>query len=188
MRKSSRSIEGEQDPWTPVRIGSLYCSPACCGRCTWHDHERAVRDADLLVKKLRGRGWRPVVWENLGWHFQVVSGPVQVYGDRQGSGGRLRYSCMISSDVGGTGGSVLWTNQNARSYSDPNEAVKAELLAALRATLGVVLAVRDAARAAGHETPVKALDEIMLRQSAKRLLSGKSSSRKGRVISSKESS
>ena len=38
---------------------------------------------------------------------------------------------------------------------------KDELLAALRATLRLVRAVRDAAWAAGHDSPVRALDELL---------------------------
>lgn len=44
----------------------------------------AKRLAAELVKRMKGSGWRPVVFENMGWHWRAVSGPVQVYPSRDG--------------------------------------------------------------------------------------------------------
>lgn len=158
MSTSSRAV---RDINTPVRQGDRYCSPSCGGGCTWKEYQQAVRDADQLVKQLRGEGWKPVVWENLGWHFQAVSGPVQVYGDRRGPGGKLRYSCMISDKEEGSGGSSIWTNQDARSYADPNDAVEVEFLAAAKAAIGVVRAVSAAAKAAGRTVEHRVLEAVL---------------------------
>jgi hypothetical protein len=154
MRKKSEGVPESQRrlSWTPVSRGGLYCSPACGAGCTRKEYDRAVRDADRLVRRLRGSGWRAEVWENLGWHFRAVSGTVQVTGDRRGEGGRLRYTCLISDDVDRSqGGSVLWTDRCPdRCHSDPNEAVASMLDAAVAATVRVVMAVGSAALAAGR--------------------------------------
>ena len=157
--KSKKGSDVEELSWTPVARGKTYCSPVCGCGCTRADYERAVRDADQLVRRLRGEGWRAVVWENCGWHFKACSGTVQVYGDRRGRGGSLRYSCMISSHVEDpTGGSVLWTNRVPDlAYSDPNRAVRDMFRAAVSATAEVVAALGSAALAAGYLGPLARL-------------------------------
>jgi len=57
--------------WKARRSGPLYCAPACGGKCTWADYTRAKASAAALAKRL-GRGWKPRVWENLGWHYEVL--------------------------------------------------------------------------------------------------------------------
>lgn len=60
----------------PVRKGDLYCSPSCGGKCTWAEYQRAQRRSRTLAASLRkryGGKWDPRVWENLGWHYAVVS-------------------------------------------------------------------------------------------------------------------
>lgn len=59
--------------WKPKRNGDVYCSPACGGKCTWAAYQKAKRGAAALAKTM-GPGWKPKVWENLGWHFKVVRG------------------------------------------------------------------------------------------------------------------
>lgn len=61
--------------WIPKRRGKIYCSPACGGGCTYAEYLSAKTKAAKLVKRL-GRGWKPRVWENLGWHYQAVKGDV----------------------------------------------------------------------------------------------------------------
>lgn len=60
------------DRWTPIRKGKTYCSPACGGSCTQAAHDKAQREASKLAKRL-GKGWKPRVWENLGWHYKAIS-------------------------------------------------------------------------------------------------------------------
>lgn len=59
--------------WTPKRRGKIYCSPACGLGCTHAEFMTATRKAKALVKRL-GAGWKPRVWENLGWHYEAVKG------------------------------------------------------------------------------------------------------------------
>jgi hypothetical protein len=153
MSSKKKEEKVVDDSWTPVPRGKTYCSPACGCGCTRRDHDRAVRDADRLVCILAGSGWKSVVWENSGWHFGAVSGPVQVYGDRRGRNGRLRYTCLISDLVDGSpGGSLIWTAQTSHPYDDPSEAVADEFKKALLATTGVVRAVYAAYEASGGPT------------------------------------
>lgn len=35
------------------------------------EYTRAVRRADALARRL-GTPWKPMVWENLGWHYRAV--------------------------------------------------------------------------------------------------------------------
>lgn len=58
--------------WKVKRKGTLYCSPACGGGCTWAAYRRAKRRAKTLAKHM-GKGWKICVHENLGWHYNVVS-------------------------------------------------------------------------------------------------------------------
>lgn len=68
--------------WKPVRRGSVYCAPACGGRCTYIAYLKASEKARKLAKRL-GKGWKPHVWENLGWHYKVIfkTGTLSVHSD-----------------------------------------------------------------------------------------------------------
>ena len=72
--------------WKPVRRGKRYCSPACGRGCTKAAHNSAVYQSRRLAKRL-GEGWKPGIWENLGWHYSVIdkTGYVSVHGDRHGN-------------------------------------------------------------------------------------------------------
>jgi len=52
---------------------TIYCSPLCGGDCKRADYDKAVRESAKLAKRL-GPGWKPNVWENLGWFWQVENG------------------------------------------------------------------------------------------------------------------
>lgn len=75
------------DRWKPQHHGLIYCSPACGGGCTRAAFNKATEQAASLAKKL-GKGWRPEVWENLGWHWAVVKGDERVYVKVYGGGAR----------------------------------------------------------------------------------------------------
>lgn len=63
----------------PVRRGALYCSPWCGGGCTYEAFQRATAKAAELCARL-GDGWKPRVWENLGWHYAARKGVATMYG------------------------------------------------------------------------------------------------------------
>ena len=71
----------KQDRWKPVKRGKTYCSPACGMGCTEAAHCKAVNESKALAKRM-GKGWRPKVWENLGWHYVVQKGkPDGIFGN-----------------------------------------------------------------------------------------------------------
>jgi hypothetical protein len=160
-RKKREDREVVDESWTPVLRGKTYCSPACGCGCKKLDFDQATRDAARLVEGLEGAGWRADVWESVGWHFRAVSGPVQVYGDRLGRGGKLRYRCMISDRVDGTGGSMIWANAvPPADYEDPNEAVASVFMAAVVATSRVLVSLRRAAGAMGSQTLLRMSESV----------------------------
>lgn len=71
MKKPKRLSE------KPRRLGDIYCSPWCGGKCKWEAYKKAKKESAKLARRL-GKGWRPHVWENLGWHWQVIRGEMSV--------------------------------------------------------------------------------------------------------------
>ena len=71
MRVTMTSQKGN---WTPRRSGETFCSPMCGGHCTWAQHQLATKRGKALAATL-GHGWKPVVWENLGWHYRAEWSP-----------------------------------------------------------------------------------------------------------------
>jgi hypothetical protein len=62
--------------WKPVLKDGVYCSPACGGGkgiCDKSKYDLAVKKANALAKRM-GPGWKPRVWENLGWFYEVEKG------------------------------------------------------------------------------------------------------------------
>lgn len=80
----------------------------------------AITNAVALVKQMKGSGWRPVVFENIGWYWRAVSGPVQVYPSDNG-----KFWSMIGGEAKGSpGGLAMWTPQRCTYFKDPNRAVR----------------------------------------------------------------
>lgn len=79
MRRSISKKEKKITPtwpkgaWDPKRNGETYCSKACGGMCTWQSFQLATAKAEGLAAGL-GADWKANVWENLGWHWEVVFG------------------------------------------------------------------------------------------------------------------
>lgn len=89
--------------WTPRAQGAVYCSPACGGACRRAAFDRAVGESRELARRM-GPGWRPDVWENLGWHYAVHKGkarvvPVTTGGHILGDWTIVGYRAHISSAV-----------------------------------------------------------------------------------------
>jgi len=79
------------------------------------DAEKAAKD---LKKKLKGRGWKIDVWENLGWHYRVSAGSLKVYPSYT----KGHYFCLFGK---GGGGDSIWTD--SFTSRDPNEVVEHQL-------------------------------------------------------------
>ena len=83
----------KQPSWKPKRKGNLYCSPACGAGCTVEQHHCAVTGGWKLAAKL-GTKWKPRVWENMGWFYEVVSPCGQIV---------VRPSGFVDFHLGGDG-------------------------------------------------------------------------------------
>lgn len=71
---------GEVDPnprWVPVLNGDIYCSPACGGKCKKSAYDQAVVDSNEMASLL-GAGWKPIVFENLGWYWKIEKGDLEL--------------------------------------------------------------------------------------------------------------
>lgn len=75
--------------WKAVRRGRIYCAPACGAGCTFDAYTKALKEATALAKRLNkvSEGWKPVVHENLGWHWRVSKGKLDVHKWRSGEYG-----------------------------------------------------------------------------------------------------
>lgn len=86
--------------WEPVLDGDIYCAPACGGKCRYEDFLRASRKAEALCARL-GRKWKPVVHENLGWHYRAeIPGDIRIhitppYGDARRDEEPDRYTAYV---------------------------------------------------------------------------------------------
>jgi len=70
--------------------------------------------------------WTAKVWENLGWHWELKAGAVQLhetfYPDERSYG----FWCLMSRQIDGFGGNPDWTLRASR-FDDPNDAVEAQV-------------------------------------------------------------
>jgi hypothetical protein len=107
----------------------------------------ATKLAVALVKQMKGSDWRPRVFENMGWHWRAISGPVQVY---PSEGGRF-WSMIGGGPKDSVGGLGLWTPRGCKHFKDPNRAVRDALkhVEARMAELNETLAA--ARKAAGYK-------------------------------------
>ena len=49
-----------------------FCGKQCGRGCTKKEYNRAVKAGYRLARRM-GRGWTYRVWENLGWHYKIIS-------------------------------------------------------------------------------------------------------------------
>ncbi|MBK7362697.1 MAG: hypothetical protein IPJ01_10415 [Micavibrio sp.] len=77
---------------------------------------RAKELADYLKKELGGN-WKPRVWNNIGWYYNVHLGSMSV------SFHFNKYSCLISDGVNGGGGMGYWSKSFC-SFPNPKKAVE----------------------------------------------------------------
>lgn len=83
---------------------------------------QAERGAQALRRKLKGKGWKIKLWENMGWHYCLQLGPLRV--DRDRSDGF--YSVLMGEkQEDNVGGSYLWLVR--AGFLDPNCAVTMQI-------------------------------------------------------------
>lgn len=68
----------------------IKCSKRCGRGCTRKEYETAEKGALKLARRL-GKGWKPDVWENLGWHYAARRGGVRVHPHPTGPPGFTAY-------------------------------------------------------------------------------------------------
>jgi len=121
----------------PVRKGATYCAPFCGRGCTWAEHQAAKKKAAAL-QKIMGHGWKPVVWENLGWHYKVVSNNEKLKIHPSVHLGEIvAYTAFLGEgDCGGT-----WTARHKnpkQAATDVIQAAKAEVIETLTTILEII--------------------------------------------------
>jgi hypothetical protein len=103
--------------WTPRLIGDTYCSPACGMGCKKSAYDEAQRKALDLHNKMTGKAWSIRVWENLGWHYELV---------RESKSSAFRCSIMEVDNRDGTMRYIVYFNSNPQVITkgdDPNVAL-----------------------------------------------------------------
>lgn len=122
--------------WKPVRRGAIYCAPACGHGCTHAEFKAATAKAKTLCALLSQqsvKGWKPRVWENLGWHYAAISpcGRIKVHPLDAGWSG---YTAFIGypESPGGT-----WTGQAPTPLNAVKKAAAAakDFLSQIQATI-----------------------------------------------------
>lgn len=87
---------------------------------------RAAKLAQSLIMQLGGE-WKPVVWENLGWHYQASLGNLRIYPTRKSmKDPQTRYFASL----GEHGGYSFWTE--SFHSEDPAEVAIRQLTHASR--------------------------------------------------------
>lgn len=120
MGAASKKKEEAAARWyEAVRRGPIYCAPFCGAGCTWAAHQRAVQLAHETCMRLGG-GWKPVVWENMGWHARAVGAEGHLHVFIHTHRAHLyNYSAMMNETD--TSGSGHWH----ADATTPEEAVRA---------------------------------------------------------------
>lgn len=84
----------------PVTRGDVYCSPWCGAKCTKAAFEDSTAKADALCAQM-GAGWKPRVWENMGWYYSIQKGCVTIRQDGD------RYSAWIEPRLEAAGRTMV---------------------------------------------------------------------------------
>lgn len=130
--------------WTPVRRGSIYCSPRCGGECTWKAFRAATDNAASLAKRMGG-GWHPRVWENLGWHWRIECGPADAPFGRIGCDGYRKYDAEVRAGymLGPHAGSSSTSLQFWGKGTTPEKAIEAARDSARSIAEGIMTAISN---------------------------------------------
>lgn len=101
--------------------------------------KEAERLGQILLKKMKGEGWELRVHENQGWHYCVWNRAIHV---SQGRNENEYFVLLGDKDMPqySGGGLGMWVDHE--TYSDPNEAVRKQLLMAHNVVDDLLLAIR----------------------------------------------
>ncbi len=87
--------------------------------------EEATKKAQAFLKKVKGKGWKIRVHQNMGWFYCLQNGYLSVHEYDWDDDG-LSYSCGLSNEVGGVGTPMYWSDHPTH-YDDPNEAIAGQI-------------------------------------------------------------
>ena len=82
----------------PVLNGEIFCSPFCGAMCKKSDYDNAVTTANEIAVQL-GDGWVAQVFENLGWHWLVKKGSVEVRMSSSGYYNATMQQCNLTTVI-----------------------------------------------------------------------------------------
>lgn len=82
----------------------------------------ATKKAKALLAKMKTKGWKIRVHENLGWHYGLFNEKLSLHASKFGNE-KITYHCMLGEHPG-TGIGFLTAPSGERYFRDPNKAVK----------------------------------------------------------------
>lgn len=106
--------------------------------------KEAHAKARELVKRLKGKGWKAEVWENLGWHWAARTDHWNVFPSYDGD----EFTCLLGD---GSSGKGLFHKTGEFYDKDPNKAVAKQLRYAKEALAEFVAEHQDIIDAAEKE-------------------------------------
>ena len=76
--------------------------------------------------KMRGKGWKVHVWDNIGWHIKIYKGSIAIYVN---DGIRRTYMPAFDRYCGDRipSGTRVEFSVDETSFTDPNDAVQAQM-------------------------------------------------------------
>jgi hypothetical protein len=144
-------IELTSDAWTAIRRGDIFCSPRCGFDCTHAAFMRAMSEGDALADEL-GLPWKPRIWENCGWHYEVGTGVCRITVNLA-RGGAIKGNWTIESYT-------AWINTTPQFISDrwatPQEAF-GHALSKMRAAFDQLKNSFEETRKLGSNMAIEAL-------------------------------
>ena len=80
------------------------CAKWCGSGCTQAQYDAALANAKALAARL-GKGWKPRVWEDMGWHYSAVSrkGFIKVHPHTDWRSKRITSYAAFIGDISGGG-------------------------------------------------------------------------------------
>jgi len=105
--------------------------------------QEATKAGKALLARMKTKGWKLRVWENLGWHYSLERPPLSVY-PLYGEGESPSVGIMMTNKADESGWGYLCWDYKASS-EDPNKVVEAQIKEA-QEYINRLQAALDAAR------------------------------------------
>jgi len=106
------------------RHTAYYCAEGKNRGVCIRDRKRAIAEAREVRAKMKTKGWRVRVFENLGWHWNLFNGYITLSGDGCGVTKSVKYSAMMADSLPPGGSPNFWYPGPGKGYfKDPNKAV-----------------------------------------------------------------